>query len=241
MKRKIARATDVMAKKACTLLSLFAIIVLLSVGNYRDGFGSDTKDISSGESLQGTLNDLLEEKTINGGNFCIYDANKDFYWQGAVGFMKNNSQYSIASITKMYTCAVIINLDQEGKLHLDDPIKNYLSKEIMKRLHVYKGKDYSSQISIRQLLSHTSGLPDYFTQAPDGKESIEELRKKHDMIYDLNECLKRSRSMTPKFVPGTKGAAFLLGYELSVARQDYRKCYRELFGSCLWKIHFQTT
>jgi len=38
----------------------------------------------------------------------------------------------------------------------------YLDPETMKNLHVIAGKDYSNEITIKQLLSQTSGLPDYF-------------------------------------------------------------------------------
>ena len=58
--------------------------------------------------------------------------------------------YRLASITKQFTAAAILHLVEEGKLSLEDPISDYLP-------------DYPAlgrRITIRSLLSHTSGLSD---------------------------------------------------------------------------------
>jgi D-alanyl-D-alanine carboxypeptidase len=56
--------------------------------------------------------------------------------------------YRLASITKEFTAAAILHLTERGRLTLDDPIGDYLPD--------YPGD--GRQITIRQLLSHTSGL-----------------------------------------------------------------------------------
>jgi CubicO group peptidase (beta-lactamase class C family) len=58
--------------------------------------------------------------------------------------------FEIGSITKQFTAALIMLLQQQGKLHLDDPIASYLPQY-----------GFSSAITIRMLLNHTSGLADY--------------------------------------------------------------------------------
>jgi CubicO group peptidase (beta-lactamase class C family) len=61
-----------------------------------------------------------------------------------------NTIYRLASITKQFTAAAILQLAEEGKLSLDDRISDYLP-------------DYPAsgqRITIRNLLSHTSGLSD---------------------------------------------------------------------------------
>jgi CubicO group peptidase (beta-lactamase class C family) len=57
--------------------------------------------------------------------------------------------YRLASITKEFTAAAILHLTERGRLSLDDPIGDYLPD--------YPG---DGRITIRQLLSHTSGLSD---------------------------------------------------------------------------------
>jgi D-alanyl-D-alanine carboxypeptidase len=58
--------------------------------------------------------------------------------------------YRLASITKEFTGAAILHLAEEGRLSLDDRIDDYLPD--------YPGE--GRRITIRQLLSHTSGLSD---------------------------------------------------------------------------------
>jgi CubicO group peptidase (beta-lactamase class C family) len=97
----------------------------------------------------------------------------------------------------MFTVALILQLYEKGELNLDDSIAGYLSPDIMKGLHVLEGTDYSDTITIRQLLTHTSGLPDYFTEPTKNKKSIEEIRKTQDISYGLDEILSRAKSLPP--------------------------------------------
>jgi CubicO group peptidase (beta-lactamase class C family) len=60
---------------------------------------------------------------------------------------------AVKSITKAFTATAILNLEQEGKLNLSDEIKNYFPK------WPYDG------ITIKQLLSMTSGLPGFIEKA----------------------------------------------------------------------------
>ncbi|MCP4901172.1 MAG: beta-lactamase family protein, partial [bacterium] len=59
--------------------------------------------------------------------------------------------FEIGSISKQFTAAAAMQLVQEGKLRLDDPIHRYLSALPSEWLGV----------TVRQLLTHTSGIPDY--------------------------------------------------------------------------------
>ncbi len=57
----------------------------------------------------------------------------------------------LASFTKQFTAAAIMLLAQEGRLHYDDPLSRFFPEFAA----------YGRSITIRQLLNHTSGLPDY--------------------------------------------------------------------------------
>lgn len=63
--------------------------------------------------------------------------------------------FRLASLTKQFTAALVLQLQQDGKLHIDDPVSRYLSNT---------PKSWSS-ITLAELLGHTSGIPD-LTEEP---------------------------------------------------------------------------
>ncbi len=80
-------------------------------------------------------------------------------WTGAAGYadvaarrpMTTRDLFDVGSITKTFLAAEVLRLAEEGVLRLDDPLARWLP--------TYPG---ATGISLRQLLSHTSGLSDYF-------------------------------------------------------------------------------
>ncbi|HEV2485220.1 MAG TPA: serine hydrolase domain-containing protein [Terracidiphilus sp.] len=62
-------------------------------------------------------------------------------------------RYSIGSISKQFTATAILLLQEEGKLSLNDPIGKYLP-----------GLTRGDEVTIRQVLSHTSGYQDYWPE-----------------------------------------------------------------------------
>jgi D-alanyl-D-alanine carboxypeptidase len=65
--------------------------------------------------------------------------------------MRPNARFRIGSITKTFVAALVLKLAEDGKLELDDTVERWLPRAIAG----------GRRITIRQLLSHTSGLPDY--------------------------------------------------------------------------------
>ena len=64
-----------------------------------------------------------------------------------------DAPYQIASISKQFTAAALLLLEDDGKVSLDDTVAKWLP-----------GISGGDRITIRQLLSHTSGLQDYWPQ-----------------------------------------------------------------------------
>ena len=62
-------------------------------------------------------------------------------------------RYSIGSISKQFTAAAILMLQEEGKLSLDDTVGKYIP-----------GLTEGNKVTIRQILSHTSGYQDYWPE-----------------------------------------------------------------------------
>ncbi len=158
-------------------------------------------------SLQNILDRAVDNKKVFGTSFCI--CYKDFSWSGASGNMEKDSCYFIASTTKLFVTAIILQLRQKGLLNFDDRITNYVSPAFMKGLHVLNGKDYSSSVTIQHLLAHTSGISDYFQQTGSNGESLQtELMQGKDQYWTFEEAIERSKILQPKFPPGTRGKAF---------------------------------
>ena len=62
-------------------------------------------------------------------------------------------RYSIGSISKQFTATAILLLQEQGKLTLDDPVSKYVP-----------GLTRGDEVTIRQILSHTSGYQDYWPE-----------------------------------------------------------------------------
>jgi D-alanyl-D-alanine carboxypeptidase len=67
-----------------------------------------------------------------------------------------DTHYEIGSITKQFTAAAILQLQDAGKLHIDAKVSTYLPDA-----------PHAGQITLRQLLTHSSGLPDYLGLSSD--------------------------------------------------------------------------
>lgn len=80
-----------------------------------------------------------------------------------------DTKFRIASITKQFTAALILQLAEEGKIKLDAKLIEYLAD--------YR-KDTGEKVTVHQLLNHTSGIPDY-TNIGSNPYSAADFVKKH--------------------------------------------------------------
>ena len=105
--------------------------------------------------------DSLTEGTLPPGMVVWIDT-PEYRFEGASGFanlvdetpMSPEGAFRIGSITKMFTATVVIQLAEDGVLALDDPLAMWLP-EVADQL------PYGDQITLRHLLSHTSGVYSY--------------------------------------------------------------------------------
>lgn len=107
------------------------------------------------------------------------------------------TRYRIGSITKQFTAAAILQLADGNKLALDDPINKYLPD-----LPATWG-----QASIRQLLSHTSGIPSH-TLADDSDVKLMPVKHTPEQLIDL------LRNVPLNYEHGTKFMYNNMGYVL---------------------------
>ena len=105
-----------------------------------------------------------------------------------------DGEVRIGSNTKTFVAVVILQLVQEGKITLDEPIETYLPG----LLHG-EGID-GAKITVRQLLQHTSGLPEYTDTVP-GETDIFQIR---DNYYSTRDLLDVALSKPAAFEPGSQ-------------------------------------
>ncbi|MBK8396409.1 MAG: beta-lactamase family protein [Leptospiraceae bacterium] len=133
----------------------------------------------------------------------------------SVGFIESNNEkrkiipnqpFHIASIGKIFTSVLIYQLIESGKLSLDEPVQKILGADLLKDLFVYEGIDHSNKVTVSQLLSHTSGIADYFESTDkEQKAVIQELIKEPDRFWKPLDLLDFTRkNQKPVAAPGGK-------------------------------------
>ena len=95
------------------------------------------------------------------------------------------SVYEVASLTKQFVAAAVLLLAQDGKLSLDDPVSRYLPE----------APPAWEKITLRHLLTHTSGIPDY----DDAGQGLDPRRD-----YTEDELVQLAARLPAKFAPGVR-------------------------------------
>jgi D-alanyl-D-alanine carboxypeptidase len=111
--------------------------------------------------------------------------------EGSTGSMPANARqpYYIASVSKLFASVLVSKLVEQGMLSFEDPISSYVDPDLLRNLHIYKGKDYTNDILVKHLLNHTSGINDFMEDKPKQGKSMA------DLIFD-----EPSRTWTPQEV-----------------------------------------
>jgi len=108
--------------------------------------------------------------------------------------------FEAGSVSKQFTAAAVLLLAQNGKLSLDDPVRQYIPEL----------PDYDTPITIRQMLQHTSGLRDWGHVAAIAGWPRTSRAHTHAHVLDI---VSRQRSLN--FEPGTRWSYSNTGYNLA--------------------------
>lgn len=117
----------------------------------------------------------------------------------------DDARVRIGSNTKTFVATVVLQLAAEGKVDLEAPIERLLPGVVQGN-----GND-GNRITVRQLLQHTSGLPDYLAggnpdltavaSTPQLRADADEIRWAH---YEPADLVRIALSMPPRFEPGAR-------------------------------------
>ena len=118
-------------------------------------------------------------------------ADSQLGWSGASGLAPDGrtpltgaSPFAIASVTKTFTAAIVMQLAEEGRVRLDAQVTDYLP-----------GLSVADGVTVRQLLSHTSGIADLLEPMRD------RLNAEPSRIWTPAEVV--AQVGPPRFAPGT--------------------------------------
>jgi CubicO group peptidase (beta-lactamase class C family) len=158
--------------------------------------------------LDQLVKNVIKKKYIYGAVFYVSSDDNSIDLISASGNIEEDSQYYIASINKFFVSAIILKLYTENKLDLQDKISKYLPEEVVRGLHLHKGKEFSNDLSIAHLMSHTSGLPCYLTdKQANGKTAMKELEAGFDQPWPIHKVIQEVKTMKTHFPPGKEGRA----------------------------------
>lgn len=130
------------------------------------------------------------------------------------------TQLRIGSLTKQFTAAAILRLQELGRVNVDDPVSNYLPD--------YPGGE---QITIHQLLTHTAGVPNY-TRRPDLAQAVQTPITTEDLLAQF-------AGQSLDFPPGQQFAYSDSGYVIlttiieKVSGQTYKDFMQTQFFEAL--------
>lgn len=127
------------------------------VGYYGDERLADALEYSREYSYQGTIL-VMEDGIIRYEDYSGFaDVEKEILCSG-------DTTYEVGFITRQFTAVGIMKLVEEGLLELDLPLSEYIPEY-----------SFADQITIRMLLSMTSGIPDYLQETIASKEGLKQL------------------------------------------------------------------
>ncbi|MBS1516653.1 MAG: serine hydrolase [Bacteroidetes bacterium] len=171
-------------------------LVIISTAAFMFFSGSEAYSFTDVPEGLGKIMDECVKKDVFSGTILASNEGKTVF-ERSVGLSDRNSgikntnetRYNIASLGKLFTTVMILQLASENKLNLDDRINNYIT-----------GTD--KRVTIRQLLKHTSGYGDYlndpeFFQNPSAYAETSELTDlilKTPLLFEPGERFSYSNS-----------------------------------------------
>lgn len=126
-----------------------------------------------------------------------------------------NTKFHLGSVTKQFTAMAIMELEEKGKLRVNDTLSKYIPD--------YPNGD---KITIHQLLTHTSGIPDYIND----DSTFASIAR---LYHPIEQVISRFKNKPLEFMPGTRYDYSNSGYVLlsyiiqKVSGQSYKDFLNE--------------
>ena len=146
------------ARKPWCLLSASIVLMVLAAALPARGQSQLSAEVL--EKVDAAARQVLANSGVPSASIAIVQDSQIAYLQAygnaridPLATARPDMRYSIGSISKQFTATAILMLAEQGKLSLDDPVSRFLPQLTR-----------AGDVTIRQLLSHTSGYQDYWPQ-----------------------------------------------------------------------------
>ncbi len=207
-------------KKIIYLLFIVVLVILYSCNNDKPQ-KEEITSVYFNDYLESKLND----STYLGIIYYKASGNTDsLYIHGSASRTKKEinleTQFEIGSVTKSFTALLIAIAEEEGKLSYDDPIEKYLPNKFI------VPENSTGKITIRQLITHSSGLPymptDIHTNNP-VQQTEDYLNYTPTKLYEFLKNYKIEGIAKDSIIYSPLGFA-ILGYALeNIYEQNYNE------------------
>ncbi len=133
-------------------------------------------------------------------------------WSYADGYANKEEQLALTaehlhylqSVSKTYMAVAILKLYEQGKIELDSTIDNYLNIPLIRTIR------RADKVTVRMLLNHTSGLPEYNTEP----RLVSKIIQNPKTVLSVEEMMHYIEDLSMDFDPGTQYDYCNTNYEL---------------------------
>ena len=173
-------------------------------------------DYSKAAPLQSIMDHYVQQG-VPGISLAVYS--NEGWWAGASGYSKIENktlmqpchlQYS-QSVSKTYLSVAILKLYDGGRINLDEKITNYLPQDVISKI------SDADQITVRMLMNHTSGIPEY----NDDADYVSYLLQHPLHVFTTSDYLNYIAGKPLLFTPGSKYKYVNTNYEVLALIGDY--------------------
>lgn len=154
------------------------------------------------QNIQALIDAECEKANAHGVILRVFSGDGRVDFKGSAGAATPETRFPIASITKMFTVALIMQLVDEGRIDLDQTVQSLLRDVDLSGLHVVKGVDSGPTLTVRHLLHQSSGLADYYES-----DLPSNLKGGKDHSYDLKDVLRITKAL-PAQAPPVSGKSY---------------------------------
>lgn len=129
----------------------------------------------------------------------------DFSGQNLIESVSSPLPVVLSELSHLFTLVMTLRECDRGAIAPNTRIADVLAPDIVEGLCVVGGIDRSNEITVEHLLSHQSGIADFYLRRRSGTISFAEQSESRDRKWNVDQALEIARHYPAQFTPGAKG------------------------------------